>query len=175
MSDLQKVLLCVAVLQVGWELFLKYLNLKRFEILRKSPPVNIDKLMDKKEWEETSKYSIAKTNFSVFEDIVSIIFFPIIIIYLYPWFFTQWNTDQEQSSVICAFLSLIFLMTIQLPSTFFDWWRQFTIEENFGFNKSSKKLWITDKIKEFFLSIFLGSLIFWILINLYRYFSQKRP
>ncbi|OUU39172.1 MAG: hypothetical protein CBC16_07955 [Verrucomicrobia bacterium TMED56] len=172
MSDLQKVLLCVAVLQVGWELFLKYLNLKRFEILRKSPPVNIDKLMDKKEWEETSKYSIAKTNFSVFEDIVSIIFFPIIIIYLYPWFFTQWNTDQEQSSVICAFLSLIFLMTIQLPSTFFDWWRQFKIEENFGFNKSSKKLWITDKIKEFFLSIFLGSLIFWILINLYRYFSQ---
>ena len=60
------------------------------------------------------------------------------------------------------------MMVLQLPSLFLDWYKQFNLEQRFGFNKSTPKLWVTDKIKENILGIILGTLFFALLIWLYR-------
>ena len=38
----------------------------------------------------------------------------------------------------------------------FEWWSTFRIEERFGFNKSTQKLWIVDKVKGFVLGFGIG-------------------
>ena len=53
-----------------------------------------------------------------------------------------------------------------------DWYKQFNVEEKFGFNKSNPRLWVSDKIKENLLGFLFGTLIFALLIWLYRTLSS---
>lgn len=61
-------------------------------------------------------------------------------------------------------------VVLSLPSLPFEWMSQFQLEERFGFNKSTPKLWITDKIKGLILGAILGlpliSLLLWLMQSL---------
>ena len=63
-------------------------------------------------------------------------------------------------------------MFIQALESSFEWFSQFRIEDRFGFNNSTLKLWISDKIKESLLGLIIGSLLFALLIWLYRILSD---
>ena len=67
------------------------------------------------------------------------------------------------------------LNVLQIPGLFFDWYNQFTLEEKFGFNKSTKKLWVTDKVKGIILGFALSYLLLALLIWLYRTISAASP
>ena len=64
------------------------------------------------------------------------------------------------------------MLIIQVPYLPLEWYKQFRIEENFGFNKSSIGLWISDKLKGNILGLLLGTLILGMIIWLYRVLSQ---
>ncbi|MDC7224554.1 MAG: M48 family metallopeptidase [Spirochaetales bacterium] len=51
---------------------------------------------------------------------------------------------------------LLFSLIVDLAGLPFDVYRQFVIEEEFGFNKMSGRLWLTDKIKELVLTLLIG-------------------
>jgi STE24 endopeptidase len=72
------------------------------------------------------------------------------------------------SSFICVAL----LMFIQTSGIFFEWFSQFRIEERFGFNNSTLKLWMSDKLKESIIGLIIGTLLFALLIWLYRILSN---
>jgi len=74
-----------------------------------------------------------------------------------------------------AFVATALLNVLQIPGLFFDWHNQFTLEEKFGFNKSTKKLWIVDKIKGMFLGFGLSYLLLALLIWMYRTVSGASP
>ena len=62
-------------------------------------------------------------------------------------------------------LSLLAISIIlSLPGLPLEWWQQFRLEERFGFNKSTLKLWITDKIKGLILSLAIGFPILCVLL-----------
>lgn len=48
----------------------------------------------------------------------------------------------------------------------FDWYRQFVIEERFGFNKMSVKLWVADMVKGALLGAVIGLPLLWIILTL---------
>jgi STE24 endopeptidase len=58
---------------------------------------------------------------------------------------------------------------IDLP---FDWYGTFTIEEKFGFNKSTRKLFVWDAFKGLLLSMFLGGIILTAVIYIYQYTGE---
>ena len=60
--------------------------------------------------------------------------------------FTHWLASGDESVWFCSLVATSFLIALQTPGLFFDWWKQFSLEEKFGFNKSTKGLWIADKI-----------------------------
>ena len=64
---------------------------------------------------------------------------------------------------------------IQLPNLVFDWKKQFVLEEKYGFNKSTKKLWIADKLKEITIGLLFGLVLLSFLIWLYRSLSASMP
>ena len=61
---------------------------------------------------------------------------------------------------------------LQIPNLFFDWRKQFYLEEKFGFNKSTKGLWVVDKIKGTILGFGFSSLLLALMIFLYREISS---
>ena len=64
-----------------------------------------------------------------------------------------------------AFALIASAMLISLPSLPFEFYEQFVIEQKFGFNKSTVKLWVADKIKGALVGVVLCApilaLIFW--------------
>ena len=69
-------------------------------------------------------------------------------------------------------ITLIFFGIIMLGSdiinTPFSYYRTFVIEEKYGFNKSSRKLFFIDKIKGWLLSIILGGAILAVILWIYN-------
>lgn len=80
----------------------------------------------------------------------------------------------ENSIVISLlFFGLLFLAN-ELISIPFEWYHTFVIEERFGFNKVTPKLFVMDKLKGYILTILVGglilTLIMWIYLHNPEYF-----
>lgn len=76
-----------------------------------------------------------------------------------------WSENPIIISLI--FFGLIFLANelIFIP---FEWYQTFVIEDRFGFNKMTPKLFITDKLKGYLLSVVVGGAILTLVMWIYR-------
>jgi len=70
-------------------------------------------------------------------------------------------------------LPLIFFGVLMIASEItsfpFDWYVTFTIEERFGFNKSTRKLFIADWLKGIALSVLIGGIVLSAVLFIYHY------
>ncbi|MEH6437292.1 M48 family metallopeptidase [Massilia sp. DD77] len=67
----------------------------------------------------------------------------------------------HQMALVAAFAVLSGLL--DLP---FDWYRQFVLEERFGFNKMSKALWWSDMLKSVLVGAAIGLPLLWVVLTL---------
>lgn len=137
----------------------------------KSSNKNIPKLLegiyDKEKYAKSQAYGAATYRFSLVTGTVSFLA-TISILYL-GWFGTldNWVRGFAQNELVLSlyffailyFISDILTLPFQLYSTF-------VIEEKFGFNKSTLKTFIIDKLKGYLLSIILGGILLVALILL---------
>ena len=175
MTELQTIIVVLAVSQFLFEYFLKVLNEKHVASLIENQPVGSKSLMDDETWVKASNYSLSKSRFSRIQEIFGfVVFFPVFL-YVFPKVFEVWPVTKVDSAWWAAFVATALLNVLQIPGLFFDWYNQFTLEEKFGFNKSTKKLWIVDKIKGMFLGFGLSYLLLALLIWMYRTVSGASP
>jgi len=79
----------------------------------------------------------------------------------------DYNEDYE---FLRAMIYMTISQVIQMPiSNAFSLYSHFVIEENFGFNKLTLKLFITDQIKTIFLSFVIGTPIFYVILWVIRW------
>ena len=175
MSLLQVLVTTAALFRLAFETFLKRKNEMHMNLLKEKPPESINGIMDFQTWGKATEYSLQKSKLSRSEDVFEFFLFCMSVMVLFPWTFKTWSTSLDDSIWKCSLVVVCFLTLVQLPSLFFDWKRQFGLETQFGFNKSSLKLWISDKTKELFIGFFLGFLLFALLIWLYRNTSNLSP
>ena len=172
MTNLQLIIIIAAILHVFSETGLNFLNFKNILEKKRPQPEKTKNLMDADQWCKASEYAISKSKITILEDILGLILFIPIILYLYPFIFEGWDVSSSSGIFRCASISVAFLMIIQMPGLLTDWYKQFNVEEKFGFNKSNPRLWVSDKIKENLLGFLFGTLIFALLIWLYRTLSS---
>ena len=102
-------------------------------------------------------YTIAKSRFSIVQGFYdTLVLGALILGGVLPILFNFFSENigygvWAQSLVFCLILFLL-----GIPSFPFDWWSTFRIEERYGFNKSSTKLWLSDKLKGSIIALFLG-------------------
>ena len=169
-TQIQILVLCAALAQVVFEYFLKRANERHLWAMRNEPPPESGDLMNRETWAKATDYSLAKSRFASVEDAFGFVLFVGVFLYLFPFAFSEanWKTEvsMEASPWLCAFVVTVFLTALQIPSLFFDWRKQFSLEEKFGFNKSTKGLWVVDKIKGsilgFAFSLLLLALMIWL-------------
>jgi STE24 endopeptidase len=160
----------VIVLFLFWklELIATLLNLKSFAI---EIPANLRDLWTQESYDKARAYSITSARFAIIESTFGL------MLLLAFWMLggfgwldgltQQWFTDSPIRAGL-AFLGVLFFgqYLLGLPLAIYD---TFVIEEKFGFNKTTPKLYALDQIKSILLGIVIGlpiaAAVLWIFAN----------
>ncbi len=145
------------VFKTGFETWLEILNRRHVRAASGSVPEPFREFIDPKTYAKTIDYTLAKSRFGFLVTYFDAALLAIILMSgLLPWLYGELigligNSLWGQSLALLA-ISIIF----SLPSIPFEWWQQFRLEEQFGFNKSTLKLWISDNIKGMIIALLFG-------------------
>ncbi|MDY7394244.1 M48 family metallopeptidase [Aureibaculum sp. 2210JD6-5] len=146
--------------------YLDYLNAKHFD--DEIPPL-LDDVYDKKEYEKSQAYK--KENFK-FSSLTGAFSFVLTIAFFFFEGFAyvdQWARSISDNQIV---ITLVFFGIIMFGSdiltTPLSYYKTFVIEEKYGFNKTTKKLFFIDKIKGWFLMIIIGGGILALIVWFYQ-------
>ncbi|MBT8280267.1 MAG: M48 family metallopeptidase [Muriicola sp.] len=156
-------ILFILILEFLVESYLDYLNAKNFS---KPIPPELEDVFDAEEYARSQAYKKTNYNFGLLTSIFSLL---VILSFLSLGGF-QW-VDQTVRGITeqPIGMALLFFAVIMLGSdilmTPFSYYKTFVIEEKFGFNKTTKKLFLIDKVKGWLMLAILGgailSLVIW--------------
>jgi STE24 endopeptidase len=145
------------LLKMGAELVLDGLNRRQVVEKADAVPAAYRDTMDEATYDKSVSYTLVKTRMSMFETVFDGIVLALVLYSgLLPWLW-EMLTGLTGSGLWGQSLSLFAIFTLLgLPGLPLEWWNQFRIEEQFGFNKSTIGLWISDKIKGLLVAAVLG-------------------
>lgn len=158
------IILSIVAIGYVFEQVLDYLNLKA---LRKDLPEEIAAFYDKGKYLKSLEYQREQTRFSF---ITSAFGFAASFLMLalggYGWvdgFLRDYFNNEIYLAL--AFFGLI-VLAFDLITIPFQWYSTFVIEEKYGFNKTTVKTFITDKVKGYLLGAAIGGALISLLIYL---------
>lgn len=138
-------------------------------------PNELKDIYDAKKYKKSMKYE--KVNYDFWNISGTLMFFLMFFVLVFWWFGYLYDTVSLYSSneIIRTLYFFWIIVLIQTIIWFpFSYYSTFVIEEKFGFNKMSKKLFFIDAIKSLFLSVLIGwvllSLITWIFLETWENF-----
>jgi STE24 endopeptidase len=139
------------------ELWLSRLNRRHVRAHANEVPAAFREITDEATYRRSVDYTLAKSRFG---DIVNVFDALLLIAILFsgvlPWVFRNFAADVGTS--IWAMAGFLFLIGIALNilALPFEWYKQFKLEERFGFNTTTIKTWIFDRMKGLLLAAVLG-------------------
>ena len=157
------IIIIILLLQFGIETILNYLNARRFS----DPiPEELDDVFNKEEYLKSQSYKKTNYRFGLFSSTFSLV---LIIAFLVFGGFEWVDRIAAGYSTNPIFRALIFFGIIFLGSdllgTPFSVYQTFVIEEKYGFNKTTPKLFVMDKLKGWLMLLILGggilALVIW--------------
>jgi len=166
------ILIAILIISFLFDKWLQFLNAKQFD----NPiPEELSDVYDKIEYEKSQQYKKVNFKFSLLTSTISIVA-TLLFFFLDGFAFVDGIARSfSDNSIIIAliFFGIIFIVS-DILSTPFSYYDTFVIEEKFGFNKSTKKLFFLDKIKGWVLGGLLGggilALIIWFYESTGNYF-----
>ena len=139
-------ILSFLTLNFVFEQILDYLNLKSS---KKEVPKELSDIYDNAEYQKSQNYNIANSRLSFITSTLSFISYFIVII---TGFLGFWDNFLAQFISVEVIRALTFFLSLYIISDLFtipfQYYSTFVIEEKFGFNKSSVKLFFVDKLKQ---------------------------
>ncbi|WP_339611833.1 M48 family metallopeptidase, partial [uncultured Planktosalinus sp.] len=156
-------LLTISFITDKW---LSHLNAKNFD---KPIPDELKDVYDEKEYEKSQDYKKVNYKFGLLSSTVMFII-TMLFFFLDGFAFVDAVAREFSSNnivVALLFFGILFFAS-DLISTPFSYFDTFVIEEQFGFNKSTKKLFFIDKIKGWLLTAVLGGGILALIIWFYE-------
>jgi len=137
------------------ELWLSRLNRCHVRAHRNEVPPAFRGVMDESTYRRSIDYTLLKNRFgnivNVFDAVVLI---AVLFSGLLPWAFGEF--DFATSTLAMAGFLFVTGIALSIPGLPFAWYAQFKIEERFGFNTTSMKMWIVDRLKGLLLAALLG-------------------
>lgn len=153
------------------EILLSLLNLQEGRRKRGAVPVAFLNVIDQDDYDKTLDYTAAKQRFGILSEIFDTALLAALMLGVLPWAYGIIDGILPPGLGWSALLMILLMLVLSLPGLPLEWWMQFRIEEKFGFNKSTKQLWVVDKIKGFFVAVILS----WpLLVSLFWVFENFR-
>jgi STE24 endopeptidase len=160
------IIIGISVASYAFDQILDYVN---FKALRKDIPAEIETFYNKEKYQKSLEYQREQTRFSF---ITSAFSFLISIGMLWMGGF-GWLDGilrpiiNSEILLALAFFGIIMIVSDILTMPF-QWYSTFVIEEKYGFNKTTIKIFITDKIKGYVLGALVGGGLLAVLILLVK-------
>lgn len=125
-------------------------------------------VMDDAAYRKSVDYTLAKNRFSILDDVWGAAVLALVIFTGFlPALWTWWIGVTHATGAWSGALFLIVVsMLLAVPGLPLEWWAQFRLEARFGFNRSTLRLWLTDKIKGVALGLAIGFPLLWLLLKL---------
>jgi len=153
------VIIGIIIFMYFLELLISYLN---YQYRNKPIPQNVANIYDQEEYKRWLNYTMENTRFGLisksFNTLVLILFLVLGVFSM----FVDWANSIFPSSVMLQTLAflLIYLVVTSLIGIPFGYYQTFKIEEKYGFNKSTKKTFVLDQIKNFIMiSLLFGGIV----------------
>src|SRR5436190_2341441 len=130
------------------ELWLSRLNQRHVRAHGAALPDQFRGIVDESTYRKSVDYTLARNRFGKWADAHDTLLLLIVLFSgILPWAFSQTTTRLGESIwVMAAFLFTVGI-ALSLPGLPFDWYAQFRLEERFGFNTTTMKTWLLDRLK----------------------------
>ena len=113
-----------------------------------SLPRGMDGFIDMETFAKSVRYTTVTSRYLSFEIIYESAFLAFFLFSgVLPWLYRELGSVFGFGIFGQAAILIVVGVLLDIPDLPVDWWHTFRIEESFGFNKSTKKLWIADKLK----------------------------
>jgi STE24 endopeptidase len=152
------IIACILILaRLMAELWLSRLNREHVLAHADAVPETFRGIVDEATYKKSVAYTLAKARFGSIEEtygtiVLLVILFSGVLPFAFHFFVQHHGTS---AWTMAAFLFTVgFAMS--LPGLPLDWWAQFRLEEQFGFNTSTQKTWWLDRVKGLLLAAVLG-------------------
>ncbi len=171
---MEKLIFLLIVLFVAGEyLFSTILQILNIRYKGKTPPEEIREIYDEEKYRKSLAYEREKTRLGIISSSVSTL---LILVLLFSGGFAALDAALRNITGDPLWLPLLYFgvlyaanAVISLP---FSLYSTFVIEEKYGFNKRTLKLFFTDKLKELLLALILGGGLMTLLITVYNALPQ---
>ncbi len=153
--------IAVYVLQSLFALWLEWLNTRHMKVSSRRVPEAFEGFVDAARLEKITTYTLAKSRTGAIHHIVSdIVFLTIILsglLVALQRMFVSGGIHPMLSGLLFFMIPALIMYAVEMP---FDYYRTFTLEERFGFNRSTLRLWLIDQLKSGLLSLVFFCLLF---------------
>jgi STE24 endopeptidase len=164
-------LLIVARLLAEW--LLSEMNTREVRRHAAKAPDAVAAMMDEATYQKSVAYTLAKSRFGRLNLIFDAGVLALVLVSgILPLLFAHIAAWAPGANWDDALFILIVGVLLSIPSLPFEWWSQFRLEAQFGFNKSTPGLWIMDKIKGLILMFVIGFPLLWGLLSLVSWVGQ---
>ncbi|HUJ19497.1 MAG TPA: M48 family metallopeptidase [Nitrospirota bacterium] len=157
---LTSIILLLYLLFIGIGYWLKYLNLSYLKKHGSSVPLEFEGAIDPELLRKISAYTIENSRAGLAESIVSnailLVFLFGGLLGLYDRWIASLSSSFRTSGLLFALCLYLAQTAIDLP---FSIYHHFTLEERYGFNTMTVRLWLTDLVKSLAISLVLGGLV----------------
>ena len=151
------IFLVLLIWKIIFELILERLNCGHVREASGRAPRAYGHFIDQETYDRSIEYTLAKSRFGTIETVYDgLILGAVILLGFLPWLYRSIQ-DWIGSGVWTDALNLCLIgIVLALPGLPWNWWNQFRLEERFGFNKSSQKLWFSDRVKGLLVGFLIG-------------------
>ena len=150
--------ICIYLTSFAVYMAIEGINLTYLKKFGQKVPVAFEGMIDEKELQKISRYTEDNIRFKLYQTSISkIIFLYIILSGILPWL------AESISRMNFLIAGLIFFAVIGLIEVLislpFDYYHSFVLEDRYGFNTKTLKIWLADLVKSMLVIIILGTFL----------------
>lgn len=161
------ILIAILIINFTVDKILDFLNTKHFD---DAIPSELEDVYEKEEYEKSQAYKKTNAKFSNLTGFFSLVL-TLAFFFLDGFqFVDEIARNYSTNSIVIALIFFgIIMLSSDIITTPFSYYKTFVIEEKFGFNKTTKKTFIIDKIKGLLMTIVLGGGILALIVWFYQF------
>ena len=164
--------ICIYLASFALYIVIERINANYLKRYGQKVPVAFNGMIDEKELKKISRYTADNIRFKLVQTGVSkVIFLYIILSGILPWL----AASLVQVNFLIAglvFFAVIGLVEVSMGLPF-DYYHSFVLEERYGFNTKTLKIWLSDLVKSMVVVIIIGTFLLCSLLLMVKYAGQN--
>ena len=165
------IIIAILVISFIIDQVLDYLNAKHFN---DDLPLELQDVFDEEEYQKSQRYKAERYKFGILVSAISLI--ATLLFFFFDGFaFVDGlaRSISDNEIVIALVFFGVIMIASDILSTPFSYYSTFVIEEQYGFNKTTRKTFFLDKVKGWLMGAILGGIILGAIIWFYQSTGQN--